>query len=62
MISSGKNKNTENPHTTFWSLTEANEKEEYFNKIKNTSFKTYDKNFNIDIFDSNDDEFFNINR
>ena len=56
IILSGKNKNTENPHITFWSLTAANGKEEYFNKIKNTSFKTYDKNFNIDIFDSNDDE------
>ena len=56
IILSGKNKNTENPHISFWSLTAANGKEEYFNKIKNTSFKTYDKNFNIDIFDSNDDE------
>ena len=56
IILSGKNKNTENPNITFWSLTAANGKEEYFNKIKNTSFKTYDKNFNIDIFDSNDDE------
>jgi hypothetical protein len=40
----------------FWSLTAANGKEEYFSKIKNNSFKTFDKNFNIDIFDSNDEE------
>ena len=50
------NKNMDNPINNYWSLTSSNLKEEYFNKIKNTCFKTYDKNFNIDIFDSNDDE------
>ena len=50
------NKNVDNPINNYWSLTSSNLKEEYFNKIKNTCFKTYDKNFNIDIFDSNDDE------
>ena len=57
ILGGNKNKkNMDNPNTNYWSLTSSNLKEEYFNKIKNTCFKTYDKNFNIDIFDSNDDE------
>ena len=51
-----KNKNNENPNATFWSLTASNGKEEYFNKLKSTCIKTFDKNFNLDIFDTNDDE------
>ena len=51
-----KNQNTDNANNYFWSLTASNGKEQYFNKLKNTTFKTYDKNFNLDIFDSNDDE------
>jgi hypothetical protein len=46
----------DNPLATFWSLTASNGKEEYFNKLKNTCIKTYDKNFNLEIFDSDDDE------
>ncbi len=58
ILSGSKNKsiNMENPQSNFWSLTAANGKEEYFNKLKNTCFKTFDKNFNLDIFESNDDE------
>ena len=58
ILSGSKNRsvNMENPHSNFWSLTAANGKEEYFNKLKNTCFKTFDKNFNLDIFESNDDE------
>ena len=51
-----KNKNKENPNAYFWSLLAANGKEEYFNKLKNTNFKTYDKNYNIDIFDTDDSD------
>ena len=56
ILPNSKNKNMENPSATFWSLTASNGKEEYFNKLKNTCIKTYDKNFNLEIFDSNDDE------
>ena len=57
ILSGNKNKrNMENPTNNYWSLASSNLKEEYFNKIRNSCFKTYDKNFNIDIFDSNDDE------
>ena len=57
ILGGNKNKkNMDNPNNNYWSLTSSNLKEEYFNKIKNICFKTYDKNFNIDIFDSNDDE------
>ena len=47
-----KNRNPDNPNATFWSLTAKNGKEQYFNKMKSTSFKTYDKNFTIDLFDT----------
>jgi len=56
ILPNNKNKNMDNPLATFWSLTASNGKEEYFNKLKNTCIKTYDKNFNLEIFDSNDDE------
>jgi len=49
-----KNKNPENPNSTFWSLLASNGKEQYFTKMKNTSIKTYDKNFTLDIFDTDD--------
>ena len=51
-----KNKNPENPSSNFWSLLASNGKEQYFNKMKNTSIKTYDKNFILDIFDTDDRE------
>ena len=47
-----KNRNPDNPKQTFWSLLAKNGKEQYFNKMKSTSFKTYDKNFTIDLFDT----------
>ena len=46
----------DNPMTHYMSLTAANGKEEYFNKLKCACFKTFDKNFNLDIFESNDVE------
>ena len=50
-----KKENEENPNN-FASLTAANSKEEYFKNIKNFSLKSYDKNFNIDFFETEDDE------
>ena len=52
----GKNKKIDNPNLYYYSLFGANGKEEYFSKSKNTCFKTYDKNFTLDIFDTNDEE------
>ena len=54
--SKNKNVTLDNPMTHYNSLTAANGKEEYFTKLKSICFKTFDKNFNLDIFDSNDDE------
>jgi hypothetical protein len=51
-----QNRNPENPNATFWSLLASNAKEQYFNKMKNTSIKTYDKKFTIDIFDTDNGE------
>ena len=51
-----KNRNPDNPNSTFWSLLASNGKEQYFNKMKNTSIKTYDKNFTLDIFDTDNGE------
>ena len=51
-----KNPNLEIPNVNYWSLTATNGKEVNFRKLKNTCFKTYDKNYNIDIFDSNEEE------
>ena len=39
----------------FWSLTSANAKEEYFKNQKNLSFKSYDKNFTFDFFETDDE-------
>ena len=51
-----QNRNPENPNATHWSLLASNAKEQYFNKMKNTSIKTYDKKFTIDIFDTDNGE------
>ena len=51
-----KNRNKDNPNAFYWSLLGSNGKEEYFNKLKNTSIKTYDKNFTLDIFDTNNED------
>ena len=40
----------------FMSLITSNAKEESFKNIKNISLKSYDKYFNLDIFETNDDE------
>ena len=50
------NKNPENPEATYWSLLASNAKEQYFNKMKNTSIKTFDKKFTLDIFDTDNGE------
>ena len=49
-----KNRNPENPRANYWSLLASNGKEQYFNKLRNTSIKTFDKNFILDIFDTDD--------
>ena len=51
-----QNRNPENPNATYWSLLASNAKEQYFNKMKNTSIKTFDKKFTIDIFDTDNGE------
>jgi hypothetical protein len=56
MTNVAQNKNPDNPNSYFWSLLASNGKEEYFNKLRNTSLRTFDKNFTIDIFDSDDKE------
>ena len=50
-----KNNDIENKKL-FWSLTSVNAKEEYFKNIKNISFKSYDKKFNIDFFETEYEE------
>ena len=58
-----KTKGGDNPNSYFLSLLSSNGKEEYFSSLKNTSIKTFDKNFTLDIFDSNDEEIiFNENK
>ena len=54
MILTNNNKNIDNPNSYFWSLFASNAKEELFNNLRNTSIKTYDKKFTLDIFDSDD--------
>ena len=49
-----KNRNPENPRANYWSLLASNGKEQYFNKLRNTSIKTFDKNFILDIIDTDD--------
>ena len=56
LSNNAKNINPDNPNSYYWSLLATNGREEYFNKLKNTSIKTYDKNFTLDIFDSDDEE------
>ena len=56
LSNNAKNINPDNPNSYYWSLLAANGREEYFNKLKNTSIKTYDKNFTLDIFDSDEEE------
>ena len=56
LTNNARNKNIDNPNSCYWSLLASNGKEEYFNKLNNTSIKTHDKNFTLDIFDSNDEE------
>ena len=53
-INFAKNKNKDN--SIFSSLLVSNGKEKQFNKLKNTSIKTFDKNFTLDIFDTDDDD------
>ena len=38
----------------YWSLVSANAKEEYFRNMRNVSFKSYDKNYNLDFFETDD--------
>ena len=54
LTNSNKNKNIDNPNSNFSSLFASNAKEELFNKLRNTSIKTYDKKFTLDIFDTDD--------
>ena len=56
-----KNNDIENKKL-FWSLTSVNAKEEYFKNIKNISFKSYDKKFNIDFFETDDEEISSNNK
>ena len=49
-----KKKNLDNPNSFYCSLLAFNAREEYFCKLKNTSIKTYDKNYTLDIFDTDD--------
>ena len=58
----GKNKITENPNSSYLSLLAENGKTEYFNKLKNTNIKTYDKKFNLDIYDSDEQEIYYIEK
>ena len=56
LTNNARNKNFENPNSCYWSLLASNGKEEYFNKLKHTCIKTHDKNYILDIFDSDDEE------
>ena len=56
MINGKKAKNELLLQKKYWSLTAANAKEEYFKEIKNISFKSYDKNFILDFFETNDED------
>ena len=60
MILANNPKNQKLDNFYFWSLLAANVKEEQFNNLNNTSIKTFDKNFTLDIFDTDDEEI-NIN-
>ena len=58
----GKNRITENPNSSYLSLLAENGKTEYFNKLKNTNIKTYDKKYNLDIYDSDEQEIYYIEK
>ncbi len=58
----GKNRITENPNSSYLSLLSENGKTEYFNKLKNTNIKTYDKKYNLDIYDSDEQEIYYIEK
>ena len=51
-----KNRNINNPNAYYWSLFWESEKEEYFNKLRATTIKRYDKQFILDIFETNDED------
>ena len=50
-----KKEDKDNPNP-FYSLVSANAKGEYFRYLNNISFKSYDKNFNLDFFETDDQE------
>ncbi len=52
-IINAKKEDKDNPNN-YWSLTAVNAKEEYFRNMKNVSFKSYDKNYNFDFFETDD--------
>ena len=52
-IISAKKDDKDHPNN-YWSLTSANAKEEYFRNMRNVSFKSYDKNYNLDFFETDD--------
>ena len=52
-IISAKKDDKDHPNN-YWSLTSANAKEEYFRNMRNVSFKSYDKNYNLDFFEADD--------
>ena len=56
MLLGNKGRNIDNPNSFYYSLLASNGKEEYFSKLKNTSIKTYDKKFTLDIFVTDDGE------
>ena len=56
IINKKDNKEDNEDQNRYWSLTAANAKEEYFKNLKNISFKSYDKNFNLDFFITNEEE------
>jgi hypothetical protein len=56
MILNNKNIALDGTNNYYYSLLAANGKEEYFNKLRNTCFKTYDKVFTLDVFDSDNEE------
>ena len=58
----GKNRMPENQNNSYFSLLAENGKSEYFSKLKNTNIKTYDKNFNLDIYDSDEQEIYYIEK
>ena len=60
-IITAKKEDKDNPNN-FWSLTAANAKEEYFRNMKNISFKSYDKLFQFDFFETDDQNISETNK